>query len=164
MTRFACLLVVAILSACTNSPETRQSDKRIEGLEKAVADAKPGLGEMMGVIREHHAKLFYSGKAQNWELAQYQIDELKEGFEDVSKFYPHFKEVKLALNELIPKIVSPTLEDVAAAIKKKDKKAFHSAFGALTESCNRCHQAAEHGFIVIQEPKSVEFTNQKFTP
>ena len=144
-------LSIVIVSACAHSPDT-------------AADAKPGLGEMMGVIREHHAKLYYSGKAQNWDLAQYQVDELREGFDDVSKYYPHFKEVKLALNELIPKTVGPTLDMVSDAVKKKDKRGFLSAYGALTQSCNSCHRAAEHGFIVIQEPKGDEFTNQKFTP
>ncbi len=38
----------------------------------------PGLGEFMGRIQVDHAKLWLAGEARNWELAEYQLTELKE--------------------------------------------------------------------------------------
>jgi|SRR5262249_14370917 len=43
----------------------------------------PGLGEFMGRIQVDHAKLWLAGEARNWELADYQLSELKEVFSDV---------------------------------------------------------------------------------
>lgn len=149
------LILSLILSSCA-SPSLK--------VENPAGEMKPGLGEIMEVIQQHHAKLYFSGSSQNWELAEYQIDEIKEGIEDVVKYYPTFKEVKLPLKDLIPRIIESPLKSVADAIHKKSKAEFIRAFNGLTASCNSCHQAANHGFIVIQAPKSPEFTNQKFTP
>jgi hypothetical protein len=48
----------------------------------------PGLGEFMTFTQVRHAKLWLAGNAGNWELADYEIDELKEGLENVAKYVP----------------------------------------------------------------------------
>ena len=158
----ACL----VLTGCTKDANEQQQDTtkaRLDAIAGRIEDIKPGLGEIMSVVQQHHAKLFYSGSAGNWELADYQLDEIKEGLDSAVKFYPKFKEVKAPLSELIPSMMHVDLERVADAIKKKNKGEFTKSFQSLTVSCNRCHQAAEHSFIVIQVPGASEFTNQKFT-
>lgn len=138
--------------------------EKIVALEKQVAELKPGFGEIMGVVQQHHAKLFYAGSAKNWSLADYELDEIKEGLEDLEKYYPTFKEIKAHIDVLIPKIMNGSLQEVSSAILSKDEAKFLKSFNVMTNSCNTCHQAAEHGFIVIQAPKGREFTNQKFEP
>src|SRR4051794_7231939 len=49
---------------------------------------KPGLGEIMTLQQMRHLKLWVAVQAGNWALADYELDELKEGFEDISKYYP----------------------------------------------------------------------------
>jgi hypothetical protein len=39
----------------------------------------PGLGEFMTATQLRHAKLWFAGKANNWDLAAYEIDEIMEG-------------------------------------------------------------------------------------
>ena len=51
----------------------------------------PGLVEIMMATQSHHAKLWLAGHARNWDLADYQIDELKEGLEDAAKHIPDYK-------------------------------------------------------------------------
>src|ERR1700738_5342488 len=48
----------------------------------------PGLGEIMTLQLMRHLKLWYAGQAGNWPLADYELDELKEGFEDIVKYQP----------------------------------------------------------------------------
>src|SRR3977135_574269 len=48
----------------------------------------PGLGEIMTLQQMRHLKLWYAGQAGNWPLADYELDELKEGFEDIVKYFP----------------------------------------------------------------------------
>lgn len=159
-------LAVPGLSACNrNGGAAAHTDgaSRLASLEGRIDEVKPGLGEIMSVIQQHHAKLYYSGSAGNWELADYQLGEIKEGLESTAKFYPKFKDVKAPLRELISAMMAVDLEKVADAVRKKNKIGFSRSFQSLTASCNRCHQAAEHAFIVIQLPGGSEFTNQKFT-
>ena len=49
---------------------------------------EPGLGELMSLNQMRHAKLWFAGQARNWELADYELDELEEGFADVVKSPP----------------------------------------------------------------------------
>jgi len=42
----------------------------------------PGLGEFMTATQLRHAKLWFAGNAANWPLADYEIGELGEGFDD----------------------------------------------------------------------------------
>src|SRR6187200_171731 len=49
---------------------------------------KPGLGEITSLQQMRHLKLWLAAQAGNWALADYELDELKEGFEDITKYYP----------------------------------------------------------------------------
>src|SRR6185436_10207658 len=48
----------------------------------------PGFGEIMSLQQMRHTKLWLAGQAGNWPLAEYELEELGEGFDDVVKFYP----------------------------------------------------------------------------
>jgi hypothetical protein len=38
---------------------------------------RPPLGDIMGKIQLRHIKLWFAGKARNWELATYEVNEIK---------------------------------------------------------------------------------------
>jgi len=122
----------------------------------------PGLGEIMTLQQMRHSKLWFAGKARNWELAAYELDELKEGFDDAAKLFPTFKDVPVA--QMIGDIMKTSVADLEKAIDSKSGPQFASTFDKLTGSCNACHQAAKHGFIVIGRPAVSPFTNQIFAP
>ena len=148
------LLITLTLSACALKTERLQNQ----------ADAwKPGLGEIMGGIQHHHAKLYYSANAGNWALAEYQVGEIQEGLETSVRLYPQFKEVN-ELSVLVPAATKDDMENLSKTVKKKNLDEFLVAYNKLTNSCNACHNAANRGFIVIQTPTAFEFSNQKFEP
>lgn len=155
----ALVMTSAFVSTAALAKETKKSE-----IEAKLEDLKPGLGETMGVIQQHHAKLYYAVNAENWALATYEAGEIEEGLEDAVKNWPHFKEVKQPLTELVPNFTKAPLKLVADAIKKLSKADALAALGALTAGCNGCHAAADHGFIVIQAPQGNEYSNQKFSP
>ena len=130
--------------------------------EPAPEPYTPGLGEIMSLQQMRHAKLWLAGQAENWELAAYELDELGEGFDDVVKFHPTHKDSPVAPKDAIPRIVTQPLKEVRAAVEKKDPHAFSEAFGALTASCNSCHQATNFGFNRVQIPTSNPYSNQVF--
>lgn len=132
--------------------------------QQAPAPAKPtyapGLGEFMVFTQARHAKLWLAGSASNWDLADYEIDELKEGLEDVVKYVPTYKD--MPVGPMIESTIMTPISEVEQAIKARDRNKFTTAFDKLTQACNTCHRSANRAFIVIQRPASSAFPNQSF--
>jgi hypothetical protein len=99
-------------------------------------------------------------RARNWDLADYQVDELKELLEDIAKRVPDYKGAPVG--NMIESTTMPPIGDVESAIKARDLAKFTAAFDKLTAACNVCHEAANRGFIVIQRPATSPFPNQSF--
>ena len=148
-----------------------QLEKDLAEARKSVPTPAPeparyviGLGEIMGLTQMRHAKLWFAGQNANWDLADYEFAELKEGFDDVMKFHPTHDGVPKPLTELIPIFIDEPLAGLGKAIEAKDKAKFETAFDSLTNGCNSCHSAANFGFNVITRPISLTYTNQVFKP
>jgi hypothetical protein len=121
-----------------------------------------GLVEIMMATQSHHTKLWLAGNARNWDLADYQIDELKEGLEDAAKHIPDYKGVPVG--RMIENLMMPPIGEIESAIKARDGAKFAAAFEKLTAACNACHEGSNRGFIVIQRPAASSFPNQSFAP
>ena len=122
----------------------------------------PGLVEFMMTVQSHHSKLWLAGSARNWELADYQVDELKELLEDIAKRVPEYKGTPVG--KMIEAVTMPPISDIESAIKNRDGAKFMAAFDKLTAACNACHEAANRSFIVVQRPATSSFPNQSFAP
>src|SRR5882672_9782882 len=105
----------------------------------------PGLGEFMTATQLRHAKLWFAGKKNNWDLAAYEIDEIKEGLEDAARLFPTYDGIPVA--EMIKTIIDPRIEELEKAVKGKSSAKFTAAFDELTSGCNRCHAGASKPFI-----------------
>lgn len=122
----------------------------------------PGMGEIMGATQMRHVKLWFAGEAGNWDLAQYELDELKEGFDDAVTYHPEFKK-GARIAEILPRLVNAPLGALGDAVKAKDKAKFVQAFDRLTDGCNSCHAEAGQGFIRIKRPAAETYSNQDFS-
>jgi hypothetical protein len=56
----------------------------------------PDLGDFMGLTQLRHFKLWYAGRSKNWELADYEIEQIRKSFESVKVFYPTLGDVDMA--------------------------------------------------------------------
>ena len=121
----AALLALSLLGSATRDARSREPGPYV-----------PGLGDFMGAIQVHHAKLWFAGKAKNWELAAYELDELKEGFENAAKYQPDFR------GKLIAELIGSETEEPMAALKKaieaKDMTKFTAAMDRLSSACTSC--------------------------
>ena len=162
------IVVVSIsLAGCKQQPTMNSNaalEARVSVLESAIDDAKPGLDEIMGVIQQHHTKLYYAGMKANWPLANYELGEIQESLDDAVKFYPKFKEEPVPLTELVPTMTKASLTQMREAIEHKDKESFVEAYGALSKSCSNCHVAADHPFVKIKTPTEAMSSDQEFAP
>lgn len=135
---------------------------RAESADASHAPHAPGLAEIMIMTQIRHAKLWLAGDAGNWDLADYEIDELKEGLEDVLKYIPIYKD--MPVGQMLEATIMPPIGEVESAIKARDRARFVAAYNNLTLACNTCHQSANRPFIVIQRPTGSAFPNQSFAP
>lgn len=152
------VLPMLFLGACSdNSDKISELQNRIDSLQLKVDDSyKPGFGEFMSNIQVHHAKLWFAGTSQNWKLADFEIQEIKESLEDIRKFQFEREETKT-----LP-IIFPPLDSVQSAINKKNLNTFKQSFSMLTSTCNACHKAVNNEFNKIKIPDSPPFNNQSF--
>jgi hypothetical protein len=122
----------------------------------------PRLGDVMTMQQIRHSKLWFAAAANNWELAEHELDGLKQGFADIAKLFPIVYDVPVA--PAIRALDDNEIAQLSEAIGARDRFKFAGAFDKLTAACNACHQVTKHAFIVIQQPISPPFNNQSFTP
>ena len=115
----------------------------------------PGLGEIMTLQQLRHIKLWFAGHGGNWPLADYEVGELEEGFDDVNK---------LLGGDTVEKQVGGPIKALEKAIADKSRAEFDASFDSLSVGCNSCHHVLGHGFIVIQRPTLLPYSNQNFAP
>jgi hypothetical protein len=152
---FAAVVAMAMLAVL---PASAQDKPTTPGPAAAPPPAdepyQPGLGEIMALQQMRHIKLWFAGRAGNWPLADYEVGELNEGFEDVNK---------LLGGDTVEKAVGAQIAALQKVIDGKDRSAFAAAFDKLTAGCNGCHHTLDHGFIVIQRPTTLPYSNQSFS-
>lgn len=156
---FAFLWFLCFASSCSqsNDPEFSRLEAKIEQLEEHQNNGyKPGFGEFMSNIQLHHAKLWFAGKAENWELASFEMDEMQESFEGIKTFNSDRSDTE-AIG-----MIHPSLDSVKNAIQIKSTASFERNYKLLTNTCNSCHQATGHAYNVITIPTTPPFSNQSF--
>jgi hypothetical protein len=114
-----------------------------------------GLGEIMTLQQLRHIKLWFAGRAGNWPLADYEVGELNEGFEDVAK---------LLGGDTVDKMVGAPIKALQKAVDEKNRAAFITAYDGLSAGCNNCHRTLDHAFIAIQRPTALPYSDQSFAP
>jgi hypothetical protein len=113
------------------------------------------LSDLMQAAQAGHIKLWFAGKARNWELAGYETRQVKTRLQDAASLYQ-----SLPVNDVTT--MAKPLDAVAAAIAAKDAGKFAAAYADLTAGCNSCHQSVKLGFIKMQTPAGNPFGNQAF--
>jgi hypothetical protein len=157
-TIFISLVVVTFL-ACNQQTHDGGQDlqHQIDSLRNKIAHAySPGVGDFMSSIQMHHAKLWFAGKNENWELANFEMEEIQESLDDIQQYCADSPSIKP-----LP-MIFPPLDSLKRAISEKNIGKFKSGFNLLTTTCNNCHKAANHAFNVIRIPDMPPVTNQVF--
>ena len=152
------LILVGLIGAMmlgTAAADAQDTAKPAMTMQETNAPMVPGLGEIMTLQQLRHIKLWFAGRAGNWPLADYEMGELNEGFENVNK---------LLGGDTVDKAVGAPMQALQKIIDNKDRADFTAAFDQLTAGCNSCHRTLDHGFISIQRPASLPYSNQNFAP
>ena len=147
-------MIFVLLSGLALTTAALQSDN---AKAQSANGYKPSLGDIMGATQLRHFKLYFAGKLQNWDLARYELEQIKASFTDAATLYPGIPIADMS-------IMSEPAKQLDQAIEAKDSAKFAKAFEDMTAGCNSCHQAIGRGFIAIRLPTSSPFSNQDFAP
>jgi len=110
----------------------------------------------MTSIQLHHAKLWFAGKNENWELANFEMGEIREELDNIQRYNQDRPETKSL------SMINTPMDSLQNSIKGKNLPDFKKHFLFLTNTCNNCHQITKHGFNVIRIPDIPPVTNQVF--
>jgi hypothetical protein len=132
--------IAALLVAFSLTPlAMAQSGVNVPATEPYV----PRLGDIMNAIQQRHMKLWFAGKARNWELATYELRQLESGLMEAATLYSGIP----ATN--VTRTTEPA-KSVADAIEAKDSRRFAKAVSEFTDGCNACDQSIGRGFIICE--------------
>jgi hypothetical protein len=121
----------------------------------------PSMGDMMTLlVQPRHIKLGLAGKAQNWEYASYELNELRNTFGRIAHTIPVYR--TMDTEQMVMRTIERPLNALDHAIIAADPAKFDAAYAALTEACNGCHTAEQHPMVVIKAPERAAFPDQDF--
>jgi len=169
------LPLVLLVAACSQPDAQQAADiaalkaevAALKAAPKAAAAAAkpPELGEQMLGLQIRHARLWQAGAARDWVLTQFQLAEMREAFEGIEESNGDHATLQPArLAEVMPAMVNPPLDQMQEAVDAHDGAKFDASFDALSAACSGCHEAAGHGFLVIQRPHAPFLDNLRAEP
>jgi uncharacterized phage infection (PIP) family protein YhgE len=140
--------------------DLQASFKRVEANLAKLNEAAPGLGEYMTTIQLHAGKLWFAAKALNWELAEYELDELKETMEAAKGLDAEKNGVKIS--NVLDSVLQTQVAALDKSLKSKSQTEFQRSYDETLSACNGCHESAGYRFIRIVRPTALPVTNQRW--
>ena len=138
----------------------QESLKRVQADLTSVKERAPGLGEYMTTIQMHAGKLWFAARATNWDLAQYELDELKETMEAAKGLNAEKNGIKIS--NVLDSVLQTQIAELDKSIKSKSQTEFQKSYDETLSACNGCHTEAGYKFIRIIRPSAPPVTNQQW--
>ena len=111
----------------------------------------PSISDLMiATIQPRHERLWRAGQDENWDFAAYELGNLHGAFNRLGQAQP--AEHGTSLPDMIASVTEQPFKELSTAIQSKDGVAFAKAYADLTDACNSCHQALNHGVVEIHVP------------
>jgi hypothetical protein len=116
-----------------------------------ATDYLPSISDLMiSTIQPRHERLWRAEQDENWKFAAYELGNLRGAFNRLGQAHPI--EHDISFPEMIDSVTEQPFKELDSAIKTKDRAAFVKAYTDLTDACNSCHQALNHGVVEIRVP------------
>jgi hypothetical protein len=138
-------------------PETTSSPHATEYL--------PSISDLMiATIQPRHERIWRAEQDGNWEFAAYELGNLHGAFDRLGHAHP--TEHDISFPDMIASVTEQPFKELNSAVQSKDSPAFAKAYADLTDACNSCHQALNHGVVQIRVPSrtSASDLNTNSTP
>jgi hypothetical protein len=120
----------------------------------------PSISDLMiATIQPRHERLWRAGQDGNWEFAAYELGNLHGALGRIGEAHPVSQ--KISFPEMIASVTEQSFKELGSAIQSRDASAFSKAYGDLTDACNSCHQALNHGVVEIVVPSRTSASDMK---
>jgi hypothetical protein len=122
----------------------------------------PSISDLMiATIQPRHRRLWQAAQNKDWAFAAYEAGNLHGAFKRISAVHP--TEHDISFPDMVASVTDQPLRELDTAIKAKDAAGFAKAYADLTDGCNSCHQALNHGVVAIRVPSGASLSDQDFT-
>ncbi len=148
------------MGLCTTAVSQQSGDQEIAALKAEVAALKsmlPSQSHTMADVEYHFANLWFAGKAGNWPLATFYLDETRSHL----NWAVRVRSVRrlagggeIDLRPMLKGIEDSGLAAIETAVEKSDGAAFEAAYRQMLTQCIACHTAAEKPYLRPQIPKT----------
>jgi len=111
----------------------------------------PSISDMMiATIQPRHERLWRAAKESNWDFAAYELGNLRGAFGRLGRAHPMHDGI--AFPDMIETVTKDPLDELDRAVRARDATTFSKGYSDLTDACNSCHQALNHGVVAIGIP------------
>jgi hypothetical protein len=155
---------VVVIAAPSSAPARQTAPTPTPMTLQQLSDIQPGLGTIMIEYGHRMAALWFAEQAANWDLAQYQLNEMRE-IQEVGET------TRPARAPALKSFESSFLDPLEDQIKARDKAKFESAYTSAIQGCNSCHGSQTSGdfaqgfkFIKVQIPKDTLESIYAYSP
>jgi hypothetical protein len=147
-------IALATVHAAAAGPEATPSPPATQYL--------PSISDLMiATIQPRHRRLWQAAQNKDWDFAAYELGNLRGAFRRVGEAHP--TEQSISFPTMVASVTDQPFKELDAAIKAKDASAFAKGYADLTDGCNTCHQALNHGVVAIRVPSGESASDQDFT-
>jgi len=153
--RTTMVAVIAIAAAAILAIGLATSRSIAAGPEAApsphATEYLPSISDLMiATIQPRHERLWRAEQDGNWVFAAYELGNLRGAFDRLGHAHP--TEHDISFPDMIASVTEQPFEELNSAIQSRDGTAFARVYGDLTDACNSCHQALNHGVVEIRVP------------
>ncbi len=110
----------------------------------------PRFGDLMTQVGRRFELLGRAMQAKRWELAEFELGELRETFDDIATAQVP-KDVNADIPQLAKAFVPAVVTPLQDAVSKRDAAHASTAFASASQACNGCHQASGRKFIEVPD-------------
>jgi hypothetical protein len=155
---------VTIAAPARGLPQAQQAPTPTPLSIDELSAIQPGLGTVMIEYAHRMAALYFGAEAGNWDMAKYQLIEMRE-IQEVGET------TRPARAQALKSFESSFLDPLEQTIASQNKTQFESAYNAAIEGCNSCHGSQTSAdfpgsfkFVKVQVPKDTLDSVYSYSP
>src|SRR3989338_10230654 len=146
-------LAILLSSGCNQTSETKTEKKDGDWLSGGSVDERftkvskqlRGFDMAMVEVGYRYVELFWAGREQNWDYANYLTEKIEVAIRNGVERRP--KRGSSA------QMIFPSLEELKKSVSEKNIRKFNQSYSRLTITCNACHHDEKVNFIHVAAPK-----------
>ena len=154
------ILLAPAIAACIAAASWAEATWAQSAASEATSYLPSISDFMIETIQPRHVRLWVAARNGDWLFAAYELKNLRGAFDRLGSAHPMDHEIPL--RDMISSVTATPFEDLHKAIESKNAAGFAKAYDDLTSACNACHQATNHGVVIIRTPTDTSVSDQDF--